>query len=321
MSPRICKIARRPGGDRAGIGRDDRVVLQELVQLICHHLRLHRLVGPRAALLHQARSTPSCGSAPSRGSCGLRAPQASAGARRARRRRRRPADIRPDSADRCASDRGRSARHAPDPARDRTRYRGTSCRRSAARRTPPAPPATAACREVRCRRWRKGCRRRARLFREAPSRPARRAARRSQQAVSPPRARPGRRGSPVFFAPFRISAASRSRSSEGSECCRPISLRDVMRHVARRPHVLRHRLVLHVDRDGDMRHAAIGERGPAGERHDILDMRRAHDPRVVDGDVHEKLVELHVLLRVGVEQIVELQAGDGEHRRPSSLAS
>ena len=92
-------------------------------------------------------------------------------------------------------------------------------------------------------------------------------------------------------------------------------LRDVVRHVARRSHVLRDRLVLHVDRHGDMRHAAIGERSPAGERHDIGRMGRAHDARVVDGDVHVKLVELHVLLREGVEKVVELEAGDGEHRR------
>ena len=92
-------------------------------------------------------------------------------------------------------------------------------------------------------------------------------------------------------------------------------LGDVMRHVARRSHVLRDRLVLHVDRYGDMRHATIGERGPTGERHDIGSMGRAHDPRVVDGDVHVKLVELDVLLREGMEQVVELEAGDGEHRR------
>ena len=55
-----------------------------------------------------------------------------------------------------------------------------------------------------------------------------------------------------------------------------------------------------------MRHAAIGERSSAGERHDIGSMGRAHDPRVVDGDVHVKLVELHVLLREGVEKVVEL---------------
>ena len=92
-------------------------------------------------------------------------------------------------------------------------------------------------------------------------------------------------------------------------------LGDVMRHVARRPHVLRNRLVLDVDRHRDMRHAAIGQRGPAGERYDIGRVGSAHDASVVDGDVHVELVQLDVLLRIGLEQIVELQAGDREHRR------
>ncbi len=42
-------------------------------------------------------------------------------------------------------------------------------------------------------------------------------------------------------------------------------------------------------------------------------MGRAHDPVVVDADVDEQLVEFHVLLRVRVDKIVELQAGDGQH--------
>ena len=35
---------------------------------------------------------------------------------------------------------------------------------------------------------------------------------------------------------------------------------------------------------------------------------------VVDAHVHEKLVELDVLLRVRVDQVVELKAGDRQHR-------
>ena len=53
MSPRICEMARDPGGDGAGIGGDDRVVGEQLVQLVGDDLRLHRRVLPRAALLHQ----------------------------------------------------------------------------------------------------------------------------------------------------------------------------------------------------------------------------------------------------------------------------
>ena len=53
MSPRILQVARGPGGDRAGIGRDDRVILQEFVQFVRDHLRLHRSVRPRAALFQK----------------------------------------------------------------------------------------------------------------------------------------------------------------------------------------------------------------------------------------------------------------------------
>src|SRR5205814_3193160 len=43
-------------------------------------------------------------------------------------------------------------------------------------------------------------------------------------------------------------------------------------------------------------------------------MRRAHDARVVDAGIDEGLVELDVLLREGVDEIVKLQAGDRQHR-------
>ena len=68
-----------------------------------------------------------------------------------------------------------------------------------------------------------------------------------------------------------------------------------------------------------MRDAALGERGAAGEVDDVLDVRRAHDPRVVDRDIHEQLVELDILLGVRVHQVVELHAGDRQHglRRPA----
>ena len=74
-------------------------------------------------------------------------------------------------------------------------------------------------------------------------------------------------------------------------------------------------LVLYVDWHSHMRDTPIGEGGAAGESGDVLSMRGAHDASVVDGDVHVELVELDVLLRIGLEQIVELQAGDREHRR------
>ena len=59
---------------------------------------------------------------------------------------------------------------------------------------------------------------------------------------------------------------------------------------------------------------AVGERRAARQLDDVLDMGRAHDARVVDGDVHEQLVELDVLLGEGVDQVVVLQPGDRQHR-------
>ena len=63
-----------------------------------------------------------------------------------------------------------------------------------------------------------------------------------------------------------------------------------------------------------MRDAAIAQAPcgrPGGSR---LDVCRAHDPRVVNRDVHKKLVEIDVLLRMGVDQVVKMMAGDREHR-------
>src|SRR3546814_14150645 len=51
--PAHVDVARDPGGDRAAVGDDDGVVVEELVEFVRYHLRLHRQVGPRAALLHQ----------------------------------------------------------------------------------------------------------------------------------------------------------------------------------------------------------------------------------------------------------------------------
>src|SRR5438552_16528946 len=63
-----------------------------------------------------------------------------------------------------------------------------------------------------------------------------------------------------------------------------------------------------------MRHAAIEQRRSAGEVRDVFDMCRSHDARVVLRDVHEQLVELDVLLRVGADEVVKWHPGDREHR-------
>ena len=78
-------------------------------------------------------------------------------------------------------------------------------------------------------------------------------------------------------------------------------------------------LVLKVDRNGDVRDAAVGNRSATRQINDILNMRGAHDALVVDADIHVKLVERHILLGVSADQVVELQACDRQHRRTIHL--
>src|SRR5437660_3413143 len=42
-------------------------------------------------------------------------------------------------------------------------------------------------------------------------------------------------------------------------------------------------------------------------------MRRAHDAYVIKGNVDEQLIELHILLRKGVQQVMKLQTRDREY--------
>ena len=46
-------VACRPGRDGAAVGDHDRIVIQQLIQLVRDHLRLHRHIGSRAAFLHK----------------------------------------------------------------------------------------------------------------------------------------------------------------------------------------------------------------------------------------------------------------------------
>ena len=91
-------------------------------------------------------------------------------------------------------------------------------------------------------------------------------------------------------------------------------IRDMAGDVALRALVGLHRQRLSVDGHGDVRDAAAGQRGAAGELDHVLHMGRAHDAVVVDADVLKQLVELDILLRQGADQVVVLQARDGEHR-------
>ena len=86
-----------------------------------------------------------------------------------------------------------------------------------------------------------------------------------------------------------------------------------MRPVALGPVALRHLLLLEVGREGDVGDLAVAQRRAAGEVGEILDVIGAHDALVEDGDVHEELVELDVLLGEGADQVVIVHAGDREH--------
>src|SRR5581483_9917235 len=59
---------------------------------------------------------------------------------------------------------------------------------------------------------------------------------------------------------------------------------------------------------------APAEGGAAGEVRHRFDVLRPHHAGVVDGDVHEKPVEIDVLLGVRVDQVVKMMSGDGQHR-------
>ena len=53
--------------------------------------------------------------------------------------------------------------------------------------------------------------------------------------------------------------------------------------------------------------------------HHVVDVGRPHDALVVDGHVHEQLVEVHVLLVVRADQVVEGVPGDRQHRLAVAL--
>ena len=242
-----------------------------------HHLRLHRHVGPGAALLHQFAPVLHAGLGLFQERAVLMVIE--------------PRQQRPEHAGRVADERGvdRAAQAdalrvevdlhalAPDRASGRTRCRGSSTRRSAACRSSPRRPVTAQCPAGRCRRSYRDGRRAARLCRAAASRPARRAARRSPRPRRAASSAPRPAMTTIFLPSFRIAAARAIWSSVG--ICALSAMRSETwsgmlrfeRCVARTPSDL------HVDRHGDVSDAPVGERRAAGELDDVLDVRRAHD--------------------------------------------
>ena len=70
--------------------------------------------------------------------------------------------------------------------------------------------------------------------------------------------------------------------------------------------------LLDVDRERDVGDATVGERCPAREVGDVLDVRGAHDALAVLRDVHEQPIKGYVLLGVGADEVVVRHAGNGK---------
>ena len=78
-------------------------------------------------------------------------------------------------------------------------------------------------------------------------------------------------------------------------------------------------LVLRVDRDRQMRHAAARQCRAAGQRRRSRDLRRTHDRRRMFDHILEQTPVIDILLRRGLSEVVVRQPGDRQHRRPIEL--
>src|SRR3546814_4928050 len=90
-------------------------------------------------------------------------------------------------------------------------------------------------------------------------------------------------------------------------------------HVALRGFRFLDGLLLEVDRHRHMSDSSARECRAAGKFRYVFHMGWSHDARVVHADVHEELVQLDILLGVGIKEVMELQAGDREHRNAVEL--
>ena len=64
----------------------------------------------------------------------------------------------------------------------------------------------------------------------------------------------------------------------------------------------------------DLHFTAITERSSTRQVLNVLDVVGPHDSFVEHSDVYEHLVERHILLGVGPDQVVKLHSGDCQHR-------
>ena len=123
----------------------------------------------------------------------------------------------------------------------------------------------------------------------------------------------------TFVPALMMSAASCSSSSVGTARRWRVESRAVAGDVGLGALLAVAGPVLDVLGDGDVGDGAPRQGGLDRLVHDVVHVRRPHDPLVVGGHVHEQLVEVDVLLVVRADQVVEGVAGDGEDRLAVAL--
>src|SRR6185437_9822279 len=88
----------------------------------------------------------------------------------------------------------------------------------------------------------------------------------------------------------------------------------MVRDVAFRRLPLLQLLFLEINWEGDVSYTVVCERGPAGEICDVFNVSWPHYALIEYRDIHEKLVEFNILLGKRPNEVMELKAGDREHR-------
>src|SRR5690349_13541541 len=94
-------------------------------------------------------------------------------------------------------------------------------------------------------------------------------------------------------------------------------MRNVPGHISLR--VLLDLVVLEIDGKIDMRDAAPSQCGTAGDIRDLLDVRRSHDARIINGNVDICFVEIDVLLRMSIDKVMIVVPGDRKDWLPVEL--
>ena len=117
---------------------------------------------------------------------------------------------------------------------------------------------------------------------------------------------------PRISAPASTAAAAGAWGLTAKSCVAPTLF-------ARRRLVGVQGLLLHIDGNGEMRHAFARKRCAAGQRHRRLDLGSAEDGSGMLRRVSEQSDMIDILLGAGLYQVMIGQAGDRQHRRPVEL--